>query len=366
MRRLTVLIPLLLTSIPAEGAVRRAAPPKSAALRAAERAALRETKRADLAEARAALLEAQLADLQRPVPVVFVAPFMTPIEAPPAPPPPLQIPAPIKAMLDAAMRSDSDGEVSTVVKYARGADPASGDLVLATANKWRADRARARQTMLAEAGPFELWSGRAEVGGFRNTGNSDTIGASAVLDVQREGLRWRHKLRLQGDYQENLNIVSREHLLAAYEPNLKIDSIRYIYGAAQYETDRFLGYDTRYSLSAGYGYRAIRTPRVTLDLELGPAFRSTSFTDGVDETSVAARGKFDFAWKLTPSLSFTQNASAYLESYNSTVSSNTAINAKLLGPLSARLSYAIQFESEPPAGRRTTDTTTRAALVYSF
>lgn len=363
--RWLILIPFLVASVPAESAVRRG-PAKSPALRAAERVAVRERRRADAAEARAAELETQLAELQRVVPVLYVTPYLTPIAAPPAPPPPLQIPSPIKAMLDAALRSDNEGEVTTVVKYARDADPASADLVLAAASKWRADRARARQQALAEAGPFELWSGRAEVGGFRNTGNSDTIGAAATLDVQREGLRWRHKLRLQGDYQESLGLASREHLLVAYEPNLKIDSIRYIYGAAQYETDRFLGYNNRYSLSAGYGYRAVRTPKVTLDLELGPAFRSTSFTDGVDETSIAARGKVDFAWKLTPSLTLTQNAAAYWEEFNSTIASNTAVNAKLIGPLTARLSYAVQYESEPPIGRRTTDTTTRASLVYSF
>lgn len=360
-----LLIPFVLTSVSAEGAVRRA-PAKSPALRAAERATLRETRRAEAAEARAAELEAQLAELQRVVPVVYVEPFLVKIAAPPAPPPPLQIPAPIKAMLDAALRSDNEGEVTTVVKYARDADPASADLVLAAADKWRADRARARQLVLEEAGPFQLWSGRAEVGGFRSTGNSELAGVSATLDVQREGLRWRHKLRLQGDYQESLDVVSREHLLVAYEPNLKIDSIRYIYGAAQYETDRFLGYNDRFSVSAGYGYRAIRSPKVTLDLELGPAFRSTRFTDEVKEASIAARGKVDFAWKLTPSLTFTHGASAYWEEYNSTISSITAVNAKLIGPLTGRLSYAVQYESEPPAGRKTTDATSRASLVYSF
>ena len=38
----------------------------------------------------------------------------------------------------------------------------------------------------------------------------------------------------------------------------------------------------------------------------------------------------------------------------------------LFGPLSAQLSYAVQYESMPPEGRRDTDTTSRASLVYSF
>ncbi len=65
-------------------------------------------------------------------------------------------------------------------------------------------------------------------------------------------------------------------------------------------------------------------------------------------------------------MTFNQNASAYVQKFNSTVSTNSALNAKLFGPLSAALSYNVQYESEPPQGRRTTDTITRASVVYSF
>lgn len=287
-------------------------------------------------------------------------------EAPPAAVEAVPIPDPIRAMLQAAMDGGNDGEVSTIVKFARAADPASGDAVLQIAEAWRTRRATERNNAIAAAGPLQLWKGRAEVGGYLTTGNSDTKGGSAILDVQREGLRWRHKLRLQADYQEALGVTNREHYLAAYEPNLKIDARRYLYGAAQFESDRFLGYDERYSVSAGAGYSAVQTPRVTLNLELGPAYRYTDFTDGTLQSSLAGRGSLDFAWKLTGGLTLNQDASAYVQRYNSTVSSSTALAAKLIGPLSAQLSYVVQYESEPPVGRRNTDTTSRASLVYSF
>ena len=62
----------------------------------------------------------------------------------------------------------------------------------------------------------------------------------------------------------------------------------------------------------------------------------------------------------------TQNASAYLQDANSTVSSKSALLARLIGPLSAQLSYTLQYESMPPASRKNTDTTSRAALVLDF
>ena len=279
---------------------------------------------------------------------------------------PVPIPAAIKAMLDAAIESGNDGEVSTIVKYARLADPASADQVLAVAQKWRADRAAARNETIREAGVFDLWTGKAQVGGYRSTGNTDALGLTAVVDATREGLKWRHKFHGQVDYQQNADITTREHYLASYEPNYKIDERLYIYGAAQYESDRFLGYDNRYSASVGAGYSVVKSPAIKLDIELGPAYRHTDFTDGTVQDSPAARGSLDFAWKLLPGLTISQTAAAYAQRYNSTLSGTTAINAKLIGPLSAQLSYYVQYESTPPVGSLSTDTTSRASLVYSF
>lgn len=276
------------------------------------------------------------------------------------------IPPAIRAMVDAAIASGNDGDIATVVKYARVADPASADAVLAIAEKWRADRAEFRQRTIREASVFQLWTGRAELGGYVTTGNSNTKGGSVVLDAKREGLQWRHKFHVQADYQENQDVTTREHYLASYEPNYKFDDRLYAYGAAQYESDRFLGYHDRYALSTGLGYSAVKTPAVRLDVELGPAYRHTAFTDDTVQNSPAARGQVDFNWKLLPGLSISQQAGAYVQRFNSTVNGTTAVNARLIGPLSASLSYNFQYESMPPVGSVSTDTTSRASLVYSF
>lgn len=277
-----------------------------------------------------------------------------------------EVPSPVRAMLDAAYKSGNEGEVATVVKYAQLAAPDAADEIAHEADAWRADRARAKREAMAGASPLELWTGRAEVGGFVSSGNSDVAGLAAVIDLQREGVAWRHKLRVQADYQRSNGDTSRERFLLGYEPNLHFDDRAYLYGAGLAESDRFLGYDARFSASVGAGYGAIRGRGVKLDVELGPAYRYTSYTDERRENSVAARGSLDLDWRLTDAISVRQDASAYLQRMNSTVASTTALNAKLFGPLSAQLSYAVQYESAPPAGRRTTDTTSRASLVYSF
>ncbi|MEG3122661.1 DUF481 domain-containing protein [Sphingomonas sp. GB1N7] len=276
------------------------------------------------------------------------------------------IPPQIRTMLDAAIAGGNPSEVAIVEKYARGAAPDSADAISALADGWRHQREEKRLAQIRDAGPLQLWTGNAEIGGYLTTGNTENIGVTGALNLTRESLDWRHKLRLAADYQESLGLVSRERYVAAYEPNYKFSDRGYVYGAAQYESDRFLGYDTRIAASLGAGYSAIKTPGTTLNLELGPAYRRTDFTDATHESSLAARGSLDFGWKLSNAISLTQAASAYVQHYNSTVTGTTALNAKLIGPLAAKFSYSVQYESMPPVGRVGTDTTSRASLVYSF
>jgi putative salt-induced outer membrane protein len=276
------------------------------------------------------------------------------------------IPENIRAMLDAALAGGNDGEVATIVKFARAADPLSGDAVLAIADRWRADRAAAREQVIRQASFLNLWTGRAELGGFATTGNSEITGITGIVDATREGLRWRHKFRAQGDYQETNGLATRERLLASYEPNYKIDDRAYIYGAAQYESDPFLGYDDRVSLSSGAGYSLLKRAGLQLDVELGPAYRHTGFVDGTTQSSLAGRGSVDVRFRVLPGLGLTQTASAYVQRYDSTVSTKSALDARLIGPLAAQLSYTVQYESMPTAGRESIDTISRASLVYSF
>lgn len=276
------------------------------------------------------------------------------------------IPPTIKAMLDAAMSSGNEADVSVIVKYAKTADPASAPLVAKIAGDWRSKRREVAQQALREARFLQLVKGHVELGGYVTTGNSQNIGVTAAAELKREGIEWRHKVRVQADYQESLGVTTRERYLAAYEPNWKFDSRAYMYGAAQYESDRFSGFGDRISLSTGAGYSAIKNKAVKLDVELGPAYRYTRFIGAPAENNVAARGSLDFAWKLSRGMSVTQTASAYIEKDNSTVASKSALLARLIGPLSAQLSYTVQYESAPPVGRVTTDTTSRAALVLDF
>lgn len=283
-----------------------------------------------------------------------------------APPASVERSSEVKAMLDAAMKAGDEAAVNAIVKYAKAADKERAAQFESAANAWARERREAAERKLREAKFFDLLKGRAELGGYFTTGNTDTLGLTGVLDLRREALRWRHKWRVQADYQESFGTTVRERYLVSYEPNWKVNDRAYVYGAAQFESDRFLGFDERYAVSAGAGYSAVRSDAVKLDLELGPAFRYTEFVNDTVENQLAARGKFDLAWKLGKGVTFTQDGSAFVQDKNSTITGKTALRVRLFGPFSTQMSYALNYESAPPNGRKSTDTTTRASLLVDF
>lgn len=301
--------------------------------------------------------------MRRTIPLILAPLLLANAQADEAPP---EMPETVKAMLDAAMKAGDEAAVNAIVKYAKAADKPSAELVEKTAGSWKRERREAAERRVREARFLDLVKGRAELGGYVTTGNSETVGLTGVLDVKREGLQWRHKWRAQADYQESLNRVVRERYLASYEPNYKVNDRLYAYGAALFESDRFLGFNERYSISAGAGYTAINNGSLRVDVELGPAYRHTAFTDSTIESQLAARGKFDLDWKLSPGITLSQDASAYIQEANSTIQGKTALRVRLFGPLSTQMSYAVNYESTPPVGRKTTDTTSRASLLIDF
>ena len=105
---------------------------------------------------------------------------------------------------------------------------------------------------------------------------------------------------------------------------------------------------------------------MTLNVKGGPAWLQTQFVAGGSQSSLAGLVNADFAWRISPTITFRENATAYLESANTTLKSLTALDAKLSERLTGRLSYQIERNSNPPAGLANTDTLSRVTIIYGF
>lgn len=282
-------------------------------------------------------------------------------------------PDPVRQMLAAAMASRKDGDVEAVGKLAKATLPdqaADIDKLLAD---YRAERAAekkaaadAERARLAAAKFWQYWKGEGQIGATLSTGNSRSQGLSAGLALARKGIDWNYKLRAQADYQRTNGRTSVERYLVETEPQYRVSDRAFAYGLARWERDPIIGFDARWNLSAGLGYKLVDRKALSLSLKGGPAWRNIDYRFDPDASELTALAGLDFGWQVSPTLRLTQVASTVVGSDNMLTSSLTALNAKLTGALSARVSYSADIDTNPPPGIEKIDTLTRFTLVYGF
>lgn len=281
-------------------------------------------------------------------------------ERPPA------LPDAVRRMLMEALESGNSGDIATLSRYAISANPGATEEIQAMVDNHRTHAEQELREEMAQAGVFDLWDGKIELGGFRSTGSSSEFGINTAIGATRKGLHWTHAITVNADYREANGARSQERFLASYNPTYNFDPRNFIYGLLQYERDPVVGYNYRYTGSTGIGFTLLATDQMDLAVTLGPSLREISYTDDGKETKFGGRSSFNFKWKFNPTLSLQQSASAYAESDTASVTSLTALDARIISKLSARMSYNMRYESGSKLTDRAFDTTSRVTLIYDF
>lgn len=279
---------------------------------------------------------------------------------------PVLLPPSVREMLEAAIANGNETEIATVAKIAKQTNPDSADEIQRMVNSWKERTKATRDTIIREARFGDLWTGRIQAGGFRSTGSTSEIGISANVAITRAGIQWSHKLSAAADYRRANGITSRERYSASYEPRYQFDPRGFAYGLTQFERDVSIGYDERYTVPAGIGYKVIVSKPLDLALDIGPSVRHANYVTGERETKMGARASLDLAWRLAPTLVFRQVASGYAERDVYTLNSLTSLETKVGTRWSAAFSYNLQYESETLLSARDFDTLSRLTLTYDF
>lgn len=326
------------------------------------------------------LLAAPVPALAQEVPPPFPVTPMLPLDAyimpplaplpkvvPPATVPTLPaLPDSVHEMLASAIASGNEADIATIAKIARQTHPKAAQEITAMVSAYTKSKEDERTRYVRAAGFTQLWAGRGELGGFRSTGSTSEIGVSASLSLQRTGLEWTHTIAASIDYRRANGETSRERMVASYQPKYQFDAQGFIYALGQYEHDPFLEFDSRFTGSIGVGYKVLQTKKMDLSLDVGPSVRYVRYVTGSRETKLGARSSLDFEWRLTPTLTFRQTASGYVEADVRSITAQTSLTTRLVSRLSANLSYNIQHETETLVTDDKLDTLSKVTLVYDF
>lgn len=288
-----------------------------------------------------------------------------------------ELPDAAKQMITNAAREGNADELATITKFARRSYPDDSieiDNLLLTLENSRTPVVEVKTTppVVAPAPqpvtpkPIIKWSGRGDVGGFHNSGNTDSFGVTVGANLTRKGLQVSHQLRLRGDYQESNGKKSREYLNAAYQGDWAIGDDHYALGIIEYERDVLAGFDHRTTSSLGLGWRVIRDEAVSLSLEAGPAYRHEWYRSGNEKSNLAARGALTSSWQMNDKVRLSQNMELVSEDENNTLRTITGLQAKLTNRISSQISYDLRYQDKPLFGKEDTDTITRIGLTYDF
>jgi putative salt-induced outer membrane protein len=275
-------------------------------------------------------------------------------------------PEPIVRLITEAARSGNAALLQSTADLAKKTYPASTAEIDGLVASLKANAETTRIARAREQGFFEGWTGEGEVGASLTTGTSRNTSIAVGAKLAKDGVDWRHKIIALEDYQRSNGNTTADRSLASYEADYKFSSRLFILGLLQWEQDRFAGFNRRFTESLGAGYSLVNTPEFTWQISGGPAWRQTRFVSRKTDSDVSGRLATDFLWNITPTTAFSEDGGVYVGGSDNTYFSTTAVTSKILGDISARISFNVTSESNPPPGIEKTNTISRFTLVYSF
>jgi putative salt-induced outer membrane protein len=218
------------------------------------------------------------------------------------------------------------------------------------------------------------WSGDYSLGYLASSGNTDD--SSAIFEF-RTGYDldvWHHQLSGKTFSSNSDNQSTAESYQAGWKTTYDLTAKDYVFGALDWNKDRFSSFTRQTFTKAGYGRRILNSKRFILNAEIGAGYAKqraiiseTEFEtlkENQDGGLVSLGG--NFTWNISDTAAFEQTLTVIQTSDNTRTESVSRIRAGLIGNVGLALSYTVQNNSDVAPGFDKTDTYTAVSLNYSF
>ena len=212
------------------------------------------------------------------------------------------------------------------------------------------------------------------------TGNTEnlTLILKGKVEVDRGAIE--HQFDAAARYAESApcgtddRVQTQEAFFASYQLDADLSDRLFAFGRARYDYDAFSGFEHRVFSGAGLGYRLAESEVLNWTVSGGPGVRWTRLEEPDpipegferEQTEFSAYASSELAWDVNEAVSFEHDARATYTETSTTLESEAALKSKLTEALSARFSYRVQHETDPPAMREATDTLMTAGIVLGF
>lgn len=224
-------------------------------------------------------------------------------------------------------------------------------------------------------GVAQGWRGSFALTASAASGNTDTGEVSGAGRLTYGVGSWNHLVGFAVEYGEANGVKNEEKFFATYEGSRYFSEQFYMFGLGRYEYDGLTvdgmggvlpGSETDAFLGFGPGYRVINKETQTWRVQAGPGVRYFKDRTGVSESEVGFIAASRYYYALNDTVTFTMDTDVLGSDVNTVFGNDAGFNFKLSDNLSTRISYRTEYNTDPAAGRKSTDNTLGVSLVMGF
>ena len=209
-----------------------------------------------------------------------------------------------------------------------------------------------------------------ELGYIGSTGNSESQSLNAAYknDYQYAADTDMH-FKADILYGEKSGVKSDERYRLFYTVNRYVNSDLFAYGEASAIRNTFEGYNQQYNLGAGLGYNIMKDEKQSLKGKGGLQFRRSNYTSQPHDNFYYLKGGLDYIYNFSKTNRFTADWNLLdnlkrVKDYETVV--NLGLKMLIVDQLSFKMGFQIKYDNVPALGKKKTDTTTTAGIVYNF
>lgn len=224
-------------------------------------------------------------------------------------------------------------------------------------------------------GVAQGWGGSFALTASGSYGNSDTSDLAGAGRLTYGVGNWSHLIGFAMEYGESAGTTNEEKFFATYEASRYFSPKFYMFGLGRFQYDGVLtdttgavvpGTETDAFLGFGPGYRVVNTENHTWRVQAGPGARYYEAATGVSDTEVGFIVSSRYFYKLTDTVSFTNDTDILGSKANTIISNDAGLNFKVSNNLSTRVSLLTEYNTDPTPGLKSTDNTIGLSLVMGF
>jgi putative salt-induced outer membrane protein len=229
------------------------------------------------------------------------------------------------------------------------------------------------------------YTASAELGFLFKTGNTKSADIKAGFNLKHEKDKWRSslafnilakKLEKEDDAgnEEFETTDNKWNIVTQTNYTIGEAGKNYLYGNLAYEQDKFSGFESQSSFSAGWGRQLLKTETSSFFADIGPGVkydvtRATDTTPSDSSTNLIVQAQALYTHKFNEHVEFKQHfvaKQATKSGENSVYKSETSVTAQLIDSLQLKFALRIDYDTEVEPEYENTNTETSMTLIYNF